>query len=345
MKILGKFAISENENILKFMNYATEGFREIILYKKLNDFISNVSSTLSNLKSILIKFDIITLLPRISFELIVISLFAILFFTNTDMASSLILNSSVYLYAFVKISPSLIKIVNLTNAINYGEYATKIIREELRKKIIKNFSFKLNNRDEFKKLNIKNLSYRLNNNILIKYPNIDIYRNDKVLIYGKSGKGKSTLLDLICGFKTANSGKVNFYNQKNKIIKPESIINYCPQDILILNDNLIKNVSFEFGRSKKIKRDKDEMNFNFNKNLSRSKSVINASAGEKKRIGVLRALYQKNEIYIFDEPTSNLDTINTEKFFNHIKKFKNKTFIVITHNLKYKGIFNKIIKI
>ena len=139
MKLLGRTAIDENENILKFMNYATVGFREIILYKKVKDFINNVSFTLINLKKILIKYDIINLLPRLSFELILISLFAILFFSNQNMASSLILNSSVYLYAFVKISPSLIKIVNLTNDINYGEYATKIVKSEIKNR---NINFK-----------------------------------------------------------------------------------------------------------------------------------------------------------------------------------------------------------
>ena len=345
MKILGKFAISENENILKFMNYATEGFREIILYKKLRNFISNVNYTLINLKGILIRYDIITLLPRISFELIVISLFAILFFTNSDMASSLILNSSVYLYAFVKISPSLIKIVNLTNAINYGEYATKIIKEETRKKINNRLLSRQDTRHTFNKLKIYNLSYELNNNVIIKYPSINIERNDKVLIYGKSGKGKSTLLDLICGFKTANTGTIKFYNQNNKIINPETIISYSPQDTLILNESLKKNIAFEFDNKNKGKNEYDNIKFKFNRNLYNSKNILNASAGEKKRISILRVFYNKNDLYIFDEPTSNLDMANTEKFFKYIYKVKNKTIIIVTHNLKYKKYFNKVIEI
>ena len=106
------------------------------------------------------------------------------------MASSLILNSSVYLYAFVKISPSLIKIVNLTNAINYGEYATKIVKSEIKNRNI-NFKSSTENKDKqiFSILKTKNLSFKLNNKLTIKYPNLIISRFDKVLIYGKSGKG------------------------------------------------------------------------------------------------------------------------------------------------------------
>ena len=59
----------------------------------------------------------------------------------------------------------------------------------------------------------------------------------------------------------------------------------------------------------------------------------------------MRVVNTSNEIYIFDEPTSNLDAKNTEKFFRFIKKVKNQTIIVISHNLKYKNYFNKIIKI
>ena len=346
MKLLGRTAIDENENILKFMNYATVGFREIILYKKVKDFINNVSFTLINLKKILIKYDIINLLPRLSFELILISLFAILFFSNQNMASSLILNSSVYLYAFVKISPSLIKIVNLTNAINYGEYATKIVKSEIKNRNI-NFKSSTENKDKqiFSILKTKNLSFKLNNKLTIKYPNLIISRFDKVLIYGKSGKGKSTLIDLLCGFKKPNSGKVFFKNKNKKLIKPQEIINYCPQDALILQENLNKNIDFEFDNKKISKAKKNLINFEFNKNLYTSKNIINSSAGEKKRVGVLRVVNTSNEIYIFDEPTSNLDAKNTEKFFRFIKKVKNQTIIVISHNLKYKNYFNKIIKI
>ena len=73
-----------------------------------------------------------------------------------------------------------------------------------------------------------------------------INRFDKVLIYGKSGKGKSTLIDLLCGFKKPNSGKVFFQNRNNKLIKPQEIINYCPQDALILQENLSKNIGLKY---------------------------------------------------------------------------------------------------
>ena len=181
MKLLGRVAINENQNILKLMNYATFGFREILLYKKINGFLENVSNTLEILKKTLIKYDIINLLPRLSFELILISLFAILFFSDGKIASNLILNSSVYLYAFVKISPSLIKIVNLTNAINYGEYATKVIKHELKKNNFKNKKkSKVQKEYKFLALNIKNLSIKLNNNVKIRYPNLTINKFDKV---------------------------------------------------------------------------------------------------------------------------------------------------------------------
>ena len=57
-------------------------------------------------------------------------------------------------------------------------------------------------------------------------------------------------------FKKPNSGKVFFKNKNKKLIKPQEIINYCPQDALILQENLNKNIDFEFDnkKSQKLKK-------------------------------------------------------------------------------------------
>ena len=74
------------------------------------------------------------------------------------------------------------------------------------------------------------------------------------------------------------------------------------------------------------------------KNIFSSKNIINLSEGEKKRIGLIRVLNSNSQILIFDEPTSNLDKKNTKIFFDKVKKIKNKTIIIVSHN----NIFNKV---
>ena len=134
MKLLGWLGINLNEEILKFLNYAIIGFREIILNKKQKSFNIAVNKSLKNLKSVLVKYDVINIIPRLSFELILILIFSVLFLVKDFSLKIFILNSSVYLYAFLKITPSLIKIISLTNAMNFGQYSNDIIKKRIIKK-------------------------------------------------------------------------------------------------------------------------------------------------------------------------------------------------------------------
>ena len=343
LKRLGWLGIKLNEEIVEYLNYAIIGFREIILNRKVKLFESTVLEKLLKLKRILVNYDLINIVPRLSFELIIIIIFCALFLTKNFSIKTFIIDSSVYFYAFLKIAPSLIKIINLSNAINFGQYSSKIIRGELNKKNDNDYNNLKTN--VFYKCIIKNLSVKTNENFQIKYPNFKIEYADKILITGQSGKGKSTLLDLICGFKKPNSGSIKFFNKKNMLIKPSNLINYCPQDILVLKDNLTNNLLLKFNKYHGKKLHFKDSVIKFAKNIYKSKNIINLSEGEKKRIGLIRVLNSNSQILIFDEPTSNLDKKNTRIFFNQLKNLKNKTVIIVTHNENYKNLFNKIIKI
>ena len=70
---------------------------------------------------------------------------------------------------------------------------------------------------------------------------------------------------------------------------------------------------------------------------------MNFSGGQRKRIGLTRALFFEKNIYIFDEPTNFLDTSAAKNFINNIKKFLiKKTIIIITHD---KNILNNCDKV
>ena len=69
---------------------------------------------------------------------------------------------------------------------------------------------------------------------------------------------------------------------------------------------------------------------------------LKLSTGQKRRINILRSYLMNKEIYILDEPTSNLDKHTEEIVVNFILKyFKNKTLIIVTHNDKINEICNK----
>ena len=70
------------------------------------------------------------------------------------------------------------------------------------------------------------------------------------------------------------------------------------------------------------------------------------SGGQKQRIGVARALFHDPEILIFDEPTSSLDPITTNKLLDTLKKLNNvKTIILVSHDIKDFSVFDKVYEI
>lgn len=69
---------------------------------------------------------------------------------------------------------------------------------------------------------------------------------------------------------------------------------------------------------------------------------IKLSAGQKQRLNLIRGILIDKELYFFDEPTSNLDTLSEEKITNMIEKYlKNKTYVIVTHRPRIKALCNK----
>jgi ABC-type multidrug transport system fused ATPase/permease subunit len=170
-------------------------------------------------------------------------------------------------------------------------------------------------------------------------------------LIGVSGSGKSTIIDILCGFRKNRfsqlkvDGKIiDFKNLDNW----QNSIGFVPQNIIILNQSLRENVLF--GSDKKLINDKILNNLikkvELEKFIRKSKSGLNQvisqdgeniSGGEKQRIGIARALVNNPELIILDEATSGLDYDTENNVLQTIKKLK-KTTLIVSHRfntLKY----------
>ena len=163
---------------------------------------------------------------------------------------------------------------------------------------------------------------------------------------GPSGSGKSTLLNLISLIDRPSSGIIKFENkqinfnenEKNDLFRADKIGIIYQQDNLLTDFTTLENVYFaslSAGKSKldAISKAKDILKkVGLSKRLEHYPSEL--SGGEKQRVSIARALINKPQILLADEPTGSLDQKTSKEIFNLLKKQINSKRLIIfaTHN-------------
>ena len=182
------------------------------------------------------------------------------------------------------------------------------------------------------------------NNILLKDLNLLIKRGDLVTIIGRTGNGKTCLINSILN----NLELLNQDNPEVKYYYFSPKLSYASQDPWIMNGTIRDNIIFysEFDEEKynqvvnACQLDKDFNNFKHSDMTEIGSTGNNISGGQRARIALARALYRDADIYLFDDPIPSVDTFVSIKIFHQsiINFLKNKTRIFVTHdlrNLKY----------
>ena len=184
--------------------------------------------------------------------------------------------------------------------------------------------------------------------------NLHIHQKEFVSMVGKSGAGKSTLIKLLTGEEKPTKGKVSFGSYNVNKLKPSELpflrrkMGVIFQDFRLLpNKNAYENVAFALEVAGRTQQEimefvpqalemvglKDKMR-NFPRELS---------GGEKQRVAIARAMINHPDVVIADEPTGNLDPVNTWEILKLLLKINElgTTVILTTHN---KDIVNSINK-
>ncbi len=220
----------------------------------------------------------------------------------------------------------------------------------LKKKCIQLFS-KLDDRkviDKFNKIKLENINLRYKeSNFDITVPNLVINVGDKISITGNSGQGKTSVINLILGNISNYNGQATIDDNNLKEVRLD--IGVVSQEIELFNMSIKDNLCLDKGIL-------DKQIINYLKELELEEILmfedgiytvvgekgLKLSTGQKRRINILRSYLMNKNIYILDEPTSNLDKHTEEIVVNFILKyFKEKTLIIATHNEKINEICNK----
>jgi ABC-type lipoprotein export system ATPase subunit len=256
---------------------------------------------------------------------------------------NLSITTLLFIYEFDTISNKL-GILNLINHnINLAEHRINIIENI---DIIENN--KINNKKHIYEINIKSL---INNVPKLKINReIRIYDKDKIYLYGISGAGKTTFINIIKGIIEPEKLELLVNDEKMNFKDISSNVFYTIQsDKNIFNANLydiISNFTEPNIQLIKLSLEKTLLSNKFNYQNNEFVNIKSLSGGESMRLYIAKLFYQitisQRQIIILDEIDVNLnEELSLDIHANLLKIFKDKILIVIAHNNSIKNLFKK----
>ena len=364
--LLKRFQIYGAERVKAWQSMTTQSviaIKSIKDIKILNFFsyvINKFEKTINQLKKIIVKINVIKkMFMSMGEVLLFLVLFIIIFIldmVDTSFKDNLISYIGIFTIIFSKLFQSCLGIFRNSVLISNNIYSLQTIvkkRFKEEKVVKKNLKILKKNKIEF-----KNVAYSNNNKIIFNNLNLKLNLNKFTILKGSSGSGKSTISDLIFGFKKPDKGKILFNNQNILNINLTSLrksLQYIPQNNYLINDTFLKNLTLN-----KNDYDKDffkiliknrDLNIT-HKDKNRINEIIkedssNISGGEKKRISIFRSLLLKPIFIIFDETTSSISEQQEFRIFSFLKNIINKKykigFLIITHSNKNIDFADEII--
>ncbi|GFN32918.1 ATP-binding cassette domain-containing protein [Paenibacillus xylaniclasticus] len=185
-----------------------------------------------------------------------------------------------------------------------------------------------------------------------------ITKGEMVAITGKSGKGKTTLLNVMGLITDRDGGDLNLFNYSNPSINSKQAmllrrnkIGYIFQNCGLVDEETVLwnlNLALEYKKmTAKAKREKiDDYLNQFGLADLKNKKVYQLSGGEQQRIAVIRLMLQDSELILADEPTASLDNENEKYIMEHLQELnqRGKTVVVVTHNTHILHYFTRVIQ-
>lgn len=208
------------------------------------------------------------------------------------------------------------------------------------------------------KIEFKNVSFTYDDTNITALKNVSFTINpgETVAIIGKTGSGKSTILDLIARLYDVSSGNIAIDNTPIKEVNLDCLrqnIGAVPQDAFLFSDSIKDNIKFGkedatdeeiIAVAKKAVVHKNIMNFKEKYDTVLGERGITLSGGQKQRVSIARALLKDPKIYLFDDCLSAVDTETEEKILNNLKSAsKNKTTLIVSHRVSSAKNADKII--
>jgi ATP-binding cassette, subfamily B, multidrug efflux pump len=212
----------------------------------------------------------------------------------------------------------------------------------------------------FESIEFKNVTFTYPDTGVTALKNIDltIRKGQKIALVGRTGSGKSTIVELMMRLYDVEQGEVliNAANIKNlKIASYRSGMGYVPQDVFLFSDTIFNNIAFgnynagfdevmEAAEKASIKDEIEQLPDGFQTMVG--ERGVTLSGGQKQRISIARVFCKAPEMLILDDCLSAVDAKTEKKILENLDAvLKEKTALIITHRIFTLMEFDKIVVI
>ena len=355
---LGHTNLNANSSKFFIVSESFAGIREIKIYRLMELFIEKFMIYSKQFSKSTLKITLYTYSPRYFLESLILCGIVILsFLINFGyVATGNIFNLTIIIIAILKMLPS-IQVINqsLTQIASCRVLIDSLI--SARAECQANFE---NVRDtkiiNIKSIVIKRLSYTYpkSKKVALSIDSIVINKNDRIGLFGPSGGGKSTFIDIISGLCYPQNGTIKIHTDSGHEFSINELrINYLAQSFFILNDTVLNNIivgaKLDMAKITRICELLElgtlieSLKHGFNTELG--DRGVTLSGGERQRLGIARVLYREAELLIFDEPTSALNPSMEERILKRVFDYFSGTIVMTTHNLENLKFCNRLFKI
>lgn len=205
-------------------------------------------------------------------------------------------------------------------------------------------------------LKTKDVTFSYTKESYFNFPNIKLSNGQSLLILGKSGIGKTTLLHLLAGILSPDSGNIfindinitSFSSKKLDAFRGKQVGIVFQNTIVVSSLTVYENLQARlyFSRISYQKEEIENILDQLDLVSVKNQKPQTLSAGQLQRLGIALGVIHKPDIILADEPTSSLDDENCKLVIDLLKsqaKKSNANLIIITHDQRIKNSFTNTI--
>ena len=346
-----------NESSFRYLLDALKGYVESNIHQRKEFFLDRFTNARQEFSKYLFNSLAVQAMPsRIIESFAVLGLFLLIVIVKWSGIndSSMLITIGAFMAGAYKIIPGIVKIINASGqmkAYDFSIYDLEIKKQQ--------DDARISQFVPIESIQLKNISFKYKEHQVLKNFSFCISKGDFVGISGRSGIGKTTILNLILGFLEPDGGEILFNGKKTSadIIKNHwPVISYVRQQPFLIYDTILKNITLEEKDYDKKRLEQAIEVSGLNSIIDRSKEGLNKiitengkniSGGQQQRIAIARTLYRDAELFLLDEPFNELDEASTLLLVKHFKELSSngKMVIMVTHDAKCLSYCNKIISL